>query len=144
MCDLGYTEKTKGKNLPVLSSVILQVDQQGQEFDEKWHYRSVIGKLNFLEKSTRPDIAYVVHQCAIFFKHPKKVHADAVKQLVRYLFSTKEEVINLHTSGKSLECCVDADFVGNWSKNTAHDDVNTVRSRSGYVILYSGCPVSWA
>jgi hypothetical protein len=31
-----------------------------EDFDESFHYRSVIGKLNFLEKSTRPTI----HQAA--------------------------------------------------------------------------------
>jgi hypothetical protein len=39
-------------------------DTNGAPFTYQWHYRSVIGKLNFLEKSTRPDISYAVHQLA--------------------------------------------------------------------------------
>jgi hypothetical protein len=34
------------------------------------HYRSVVGKLNYLKKSTHPDIAYAVHQCARFSAEP--------------------------------------------------------------------------
>ena len=36
--------------------------------DGGFYYRSVIGQLNYLEKCTRPDITYVVHQCVIFLK----------------------------------------------------------------------------
>jgi hypothetical protein len=39
-------------------------DEGGKEFDYSWAYRSVIGKLNYLEKSTRGDLAFSVHQCA--------------------------------------------------------------------------------
>ena len=45
----------------------------------EFNYCSVIGKLNFLEKSTRPDIAYTVHRCACFSDAPKQSHVDAVK-----------------------------------------------------------------
>jgi hypothetical protein len=40
--------------------------------------RSVIGKWNFLEESTRPDISYVVHLCERFSPVPKKEHAEAL------------------------------------------------------------------
>ena len=36
-----------------------------------FQYRSVIGKLNYLEKSTRPDIVYAVHQCTRFSSNPR-------------------------------------------------------------------------
>jgi hypothetical protein len=60
--------KTKNKAAP--SSTILRRDLNGSPFQEKWDYRRIIGKLNFLEKSTRPDIAYVVRQCARFASNP--------------------------------------------------------------------------
>jgi hypothetical protein len=44
--------------------------------------------------------------------------------------------------GKDLEVYVDADFCGNWdSKETW--DVDTARSRHGYIISCAGCPVMW-
>jgi hypothetical protein len=85
----GSSPKTKDKAAP--SSAILRPDLDGEPFDEDWDHRLVIGKLNFLEKSTRPEIAYAVHQCARFLSYPKKSHANAVKSLCRYLAATKDK-----------------------------------------------------
>jgi len=59
--------------------------------EDSFHYRRIIGKLNYLEKSTRPDISYATHQCACFSADPRQPHADAVKWLGRYLKGTKEK-----------------------------------------------------
>ena len=64
--DMEFQDNMKEKDTPALSSVILQKDTQGKPFNNDFHYRRVIGKLNFLGKSTRPDISYAVHQCARF------------------------------------------------------------------------------
>ena len=50
------------RKTPCLSTVLLHKDPMTNEFN----YCSVIGKLNFLEKSTCPDIAYAIHQCTRF------------------------------------------------------------------------------
>ena len=83
--DMKFQNNTKEKHIPALSLVILQKDTQGKPFNNDFHYRRVISKLNFLEKSTRPDISYAVHQCARFCKHPKQSHGDAIRHLCRYL-----------------------------------------------------------
>ena len=44
---------------------------------------------------------------------------------------------------KSFEVWVDADFSGNWNKITAESDTSTAKSRSGYVLTYGECPISW-
>ena len=44
---------------------------------------------------------------------------------------------------KSLEVFADADFSGNWNITTAADDASTAKSRTGYIILYAGCPIVW-
>ena len=41
-----------------------------------------------------------------------------------------------------LECFVDADFAGNYCKEMQHDLVS-VKSRTGCVIKYAGCPIHW-
>jgi hypothetical protein len=115
----------------------------GTPFDEGWHYRSVIGKLNFLEKSTRLDLSYSVHQCARFAAEPKGSHAEAVKRIGRYLIGTKTKGIILHPRSNSFDCFVDADFVGNWHRLDADKDPSTAKSRTGYVIMYAGCPIVW-
>lgn len=87
--DVGFNDRTHIKKTPALSSTILSADNDGPPINEEWKYRSIIGKLNLLEKSTRPDIAYAVHQCARFQEHPKESHAKAVKHIIRYLIGTK-------------------------------------------------------
>ena len=43
---------------------------------------------------------------------------------------------------KGIQCYVDADFAGGYSTETSEDPVS-VFSRTGYVIYYYGCPVTW-
>jgi hypothetical protein len=129
--------KTKDKAAP--SSTILRRDLDGAPcFREKWVYtRRIIGKLNFLEKSTRPDIAYAVHQCARFANNPRESHANVVKYLCRYLLGTKNEGPILRPDpSKSFEVHVDFDFAGNWVKEDAMNDPSISKSRTGYVISY--------
>jgi hypothetical protein len=64
----------------------------------------VIGKLNYLEKSTRPDIAYAVHQCARFAANPKKEHGIAVKHIGRYLLDTQDKGITCTPNTNAIEC----------------------------------------
>jgi hypothetical protein len=98
-----------------------------------------------LEKSTRPDIAYAVHQCARFSSNPKKSHEAAVRRIVRYLQGTKNKGINFKVDkSRSFECWVDADFAGNWRQEGAASDTMTSKSRSGWVILYANCPITWS
>ena len=107
-------------------------------------YRRVIGKLNFLEKSTRADLAYPVHQCARFSIDPKAEHGKAVKWIGRYLKGTASKgCIMKPDPSKGLEVYVDADFAGNWDKELAGQDIDTARSRHGYIIMYAGVPVLW-
>jgi hypothetical protein len=112
--DMHFQPNTKSASTPALSSRILQPDLNGQPINQPWEYRSIIGKLNFLEKSTRPDIAYAVHQCARFTASPKESHAKAVKRIARYLLGTCNLGLTYCPSQHSIHCWADADFVGTW------------------------------
>jgi hypothetical protein len=54
--DMGMKNNTKVKDKAAPSSLILRRDLNSEPFDEDLDYKSVIGKLNFLEKSTRPEL----------------------------------------------------------------------------------------
>jgi hypothetical protein len=137
-------KKTDKRSVPAAPSKILRRDEGAPEYDCPFNYRKVIGKLNFLEKSSRPDIAYATHQCARFCAEPKESHAEAVIHLVKYLQHTKDEGIILNPNNKeSFKVYADADFAGNWYKSTAQDDPSTAKSRSGYVITYGNSPILW-
>jgi Reverse transcriptase (RNA-dependent DNA polymerase) len=142
--DLGLQENSTGRDTPALSSRILQKYDSSPPHQEPWSYQAVIGKLNYLEKSTRPDIAYAVHQCARFSADPKVEHTRAVKLIGRYLLSTADKGIVCSPTSESFQLYSDADFSGNWSTEFAEHDATTARSRSGYVVRYAGCPIIWA
>ena len=127
--DVGLTKRTRTRQTPVPSTKILRRDENLPTFNNSFHYRSVIGKLNFLEKSTRPDIAYAVHQCACFCEDPRQSHADAVIHLCKYLAEMRDKGIIIDPKkNKSFEVYADADFTGNWNKATASEDVSTAKS----------------
>jgi hypothetical protein len=77
--NLGFNERTGTKKTPASTTAKLHRDLHGEHFNETWKYRSIVGKLNFVEKSTRLDLAYSVHQCARFSADPKASHAAAIK-----------------------------------------------------------------
>jgi hypothetical protein len=107
----------------------------------------VIGKLKFLEKSTRPEIAYVVHQCAWFSANSRQSHANAIKYLCRCLMASKDKGVILCPDvsvSKSFKVHVDCNFTWNWVKEDATDDPSAAKSRTAYVISSGGCPIVWA
>ena len=99
--------------------------------------------LNYLAVCTRSYLSFSVHQCARFSSNPKLSHERALKRIVRYLKGTKDKGIILTPNpSRGLECFVDADFAGGYTKETADDPVSVFR-RTGYYIIYFGCPVIW-
>ena len=137
-------DNVKTKTTPMMSSKLLSRHLSSTPFDASFDYRSVIGKLNYIERGSRPDIAYAVHQCARFSIDPKREHGDAIRWIARYLRGTRDKGIVLKAdSTRGLEVYVDADFAGNWDKELAGFDKDTARSRHGYVICYAGVPVTW-
>jgi hypothetical protein len=69
----------KDRSTPAASSKLLTRHSDSDPFDNSFNYQSLIEKMNYLEKATRSDIAYAVHQCARFVSEPKKEHGDAVR-----------------------------------------------------------------
>ena len=69
------------KNVPATSSKILLRHTDLEDFDNSFNYKSLIGKLNYLEKTTRSNISYATHHCARFTSCPKKEHGQAVRWL---------------------------------------------------------------
>jgi hypothetical protein len=135
---------TKCKDTPAASNKILGRHPKSPSFDNHFHYRRAIGKLHYLEKSTRPDFAHAVNQCERFLSDPKAEHANALKWLGRYLHGTRDKGIIMCPTGDLFDVYVDADFAGNWIPQEAMDDDNTARSRYGYILMYNGCLVTWA
>jgi Reverse transcriptase (RNA-dependent DNA polymerase). len=142
---LGLTNDSKSHKTPA-TSPLLHAHPDGAERTENWNYKSVIGMLIYLAKNTRPDIEYAVHQCARFQLNPKKAHENAVKRIGRYLLGTRDKGITFTPKLEeinSVECFIDADFAGNYTKEETSHDPDSVKSRTGCIIRFAGCPITW-
>ena len=136
---------TKSAKTPASSTAPLRKDPEGIAFDGDFDYRLVVGKLNFLEKSTRPDICLATHQCAKFSSDLKKLHGIAVKRIGQYLVGTADKgLILTPNTTSSFDCWVDASFSGDWDKDIAMDDPSAAKLQTGYLISYKKCPLVWS
>ena len=144
--DLQLNDENIKPRSPAASSKLLTRQRgESEPFDGSFNFRSVIGKLNYLEKATRSDSSYVVHQCARFVSCPKREHGEAVRWLGRYLKGTRKmgTILKPMPNNKDLEVYVDASFCGDWDPKEAAIDCDTARSRHGYLISYAGCQLLW-
>ncbi len=111
-------------------------------FSLNFNHRSMIGKLNYLAQTIRPDIMYAMHQLAKYSSNPCKPHGDAALYLVQYL--KKSHDIGFHFQpdpNKGFKCYCDANFSGLWNKQFACHNPSTAKSCSGWIVFYAGCPI---
>jgi hypothetical protein len=121
-----------------------RLEKSGPPREHTWSYPSYIGRLNYIAGTTRPDIAFAVHQCARFSADPRKPHEDAVKKIVRYLKGTHDKgIIFKPDRTLGLQCYVDASFASGWTIHCDADDPSNVYSRTGFVLRLFGCPLLW-
>jgi hypothetical protein len=138
------SERTKMHDTPASESQLLDKDPDGAPRVQTWNYRQAVGSLSYLQANVRPDITMSVQQCARFCNDPRKCHEEAVKRICRYLLRTKDKGLILKPDpSRGLECFVDADWAGSWQHRSSHDPLSA-HSRTGYVIMYAGCPIVWA
>ena len=101
-------------------------DVDGDPCMEEYEYCSVVGMMLYLAGSTRPDIAFAVHQCAIFSHNPKRSHEIALTRLARYLrgASDKGLILTPNRDRVQLDLFADADFAGLFVPENKHDPVS--------------------
>jgi len=141
--ECGLDAESKRHNTPAVTK-LLSKDSSGPQREHSWNYRMIVGMLTYLSMSSRPDIAFAVHQCARFSTSPMRIHEIAIRRICRYLQATATKGIILHPTlhHRNLDCFVDADFAGLWTEDSS-SDITSVKSRTGYVILFANCPVLW-
>ena len=102
-------------------------------------YRGLIGSLNYLVTTTRPDVAFISHMLSSFLENPGLQHWITAKHVLRYLQGTKHYklIFRKDLEGIRLRGYSDADYGGN---------LDSRRSTSGYCFSLqqdSAC-VSWS
>ncbi|KAI3759425.1 hypothetical protein L6452_07232 [Arctium lappa] len=113
----------------------LQLDHcDGSPQVEASRYRRLIGRLLYLQV-TRPDIAYAVNMLSQFVSDPRQKHMEVATRVLRYLKGTPGQGIFIPKEGGSkLVAYCDSDWLG---------CAFTRRSRTGYLVLLGGAPISW-
>ena len=132
--------KSKNVNAPWIKDLKLSARQAGDGSKpcEK-NYRALIGALLYTTL-TRPDIAVAVSMLSQFLSDPSTAHWKAAIRVLRYIHTTKTLSLNFNpdkntVKGTELVAYSDASF---------DSDRSSSRSRTGYVILFAGCPFIWA
>jgi hypothetical protein len=87
--DTGISN-SKTKPVPAKVSLQLRAFKNEQVFDLDFNYRSVVGKLNYLAKTTCPDTMYATHQIAKYSSDPGQLHGEAILYLICYLKKTRD------------------------------------------------------
>jgi hypothetical protein len=144
MVGIGTQSKTKMHNTPAIDSCLLDDDPNSAPRIQKWKYRSVVGSLSYLQAMVHPEITMPVQLYARFCNNPQCQHEEAVKSICRYLLKVKDKGLILKPDPTlGLECFVNADWAGSWQDRSSNDPLSA-HSRTGYVIMYAGCPILWA
>jgi len=142
--DVGLKD-AKVKPVPAKVSQRLHAFKDEPPFELDFNCRSAVGKLNYLAQITRPDIMYATHQVAKYSSDPQQSHGEAILYLVCYLKKTRDIGLKFTPDPtKGFECYCDSGVSGLWNKEFAPVDPSTAKSRSGWIVFYAGCPVSWA
>ena len=144
MSDINLPKNTTSWQTPSFPTNILWYNATVPPFDVRFKYREVVGKINLLEKITRMDITYAMHQCDRFYQYPWVSQSDAIIQLVKYMKATVTQGITSWPDwNKSFEVYANSNFCGNWHCYTAGDDPSMAKYRTGYSIMYTCCPIIW-
>jgi len=118
---------------PMEQNLKLSQDSEEPRVDAS-NYRKLVGKLLYLQ-ATRPDLTYAVNVLSQFVPDPRQDHQNAATRVLQYLKATTGKGLFFpKQGGTKLVTYCDADWLG---------CPFTRRSRTWYVLLLGGAPVSW-
>ena len=106
------------------------------------HYAKLLGELQFLTNSTRPDIAYTVNKLATYTANPSLQHVGALKQLLRYLKGTKNLGIKYSKNPQDEDQNANIFQVAGYA-DAALANTDDCKSIAGYVFIVGGGAIMW-
>jgi len=109
--------------------------EEEEEFKDRTRYLADVGALLYLATFTRPDISFTASVLARHSQKPPIRHWRVVKHVFRYLRGTED--LRFHYVKTDSSKIIGYADVGYKS------DVNTDKSQTGYIFLYSKAPISW-
>ena len=82
-----------------------------------------------------PDIAHAINKLAQYSNNPTQAHCNLAKQILQYIYHTRDQALALGGDKLSLYAYSDADFAGNSEDR---------RSMGGYAIFLGTGTVAWS
>lgn len=131
-----HLDKAHAVATPMKESAILQVRTKGQASTaERERYQGMIGSIIFSMVERRPGVAFATSVASRFAKNPGHQHMEAMKTILRYLKGSRDRGITYGGQDQLLmEGYSDSDWAG---------DKESRRSKSGFIFMLNGGPVSW-
>ncbi|KAI5454317.1 hypothetical protein NCC49_004374 [Naganishia albida] len=104
--------------------------------DRRFPYLESIGKLNWIARGTRPDIAFAVSHLARFCSSYQLEHWNACLHLLKYLKGTRQAYLEYHQQESTVPFGYsDAD----WTQNKGDR-----KSVTGFIFNMAGAPITWS
>jgi hypothetical protein len=75
--------------MPMDPNIKLAPNPDNNELNHSNSYAKLLGCLQFISNSTRPDISFAVNKLAAYTANPGLQHHGAIKQILRYLAGMK-------------------------------------------------------
>ena len=125
------------KRTPLCPHTVLDKVELTEEEKKKMAnlpFRELLGKINYLACTSRPDLSVCVTRLAQFSNCYSSSHWNQLIHVVQYLKYTKDEGIYLNACNGPLQAFSDSDWGG---------DRPTRRSTTGYVIKFGGSIIMW-
>lgn len=136
-------DECKPSSTPLADKVRLSKDDSpdvGSMEEAAMHdkdYRGIVGSINYLATTTRPDLAYAAHALSRFVNNPGLAHWTAAKHVLRYLKGSKDAELVYKGIGLNPELIgyCDSDYAA---------QPDSRRSTAGYCFFVgSSAAISW-
>lgn len=103
-----------------------------------YDYRGLVGSLNYLATTSRPDISFVAHTLSSYLNNPGFNHWTAAKHVLRYLRGTADYQLTFNHDPNGIK------LVG-WSDSDYAGQLDTRKSTSGvcFSLHNNGACISW-
>jgi hypothetical protein len=121
---------------PLNQNVPIEPNPEGNEGDQSNAYASLLGELQFLANTSRPDITFTVNRLAVYTANPSLQHTSMLKRILHYLVGTK--TYGIMYGGI---CRHPNTFHG--YADTAWANQDEQKSTSGYVFLAGSSVITW-
>jgi hypothetical protein len=121
-------------SIPMLNTEKLVPATDSDALADRADYQQIVGEVIFAGLVARPDIMCVVSILAQFGNNPMSIHLKAAKHLLRYLKGILRLGIIYSIPSQVPHAFSDSDWAG---------DVNSRRSRTGYLIKLNNGAIIW-